>query len=304
MQPHAAERRHLERQIAYARPVFMVLALVDLLQRPPADRGAHAVLFVLVYLGVAVGLVLFEFVPPLNRLRVPLAADIAALAAFLLLSHSAAAFWFLYLFVALAAGIRWGLERSIVLAGVVTLAMLVRATLNGGFGWMEVLSWVALAVGTFTAGVGLAFLGDRNRLHAAEHEFLSRLTSLLQVDKGVTESLRLLLEELANGFGCEKAAFAFRDVEAERIFVWSVTPGKSERLAPESLPLARSDVFLLDRPEASVCWNQMEGAGSGFAWNHETGVNLAEPPRMPASARKELGMRSMLNVTVDLRAIP
>ena len=68
MQPHAAERRHLERQIAYARPIFMVLALGDLLQRPPQDRGAHAVLFVLVYLGVAVGLVLFEFVPALSAL--------------------------------------------------------------------------------------------------------------------------------------------------------------------------------------------------------------------------------------------
>ena len=33
MKPQAAERRYLERQIAYARPVFMVLALVDLLER-------------------------------------------------------------------------------------------------------------------------------------------------------------------------------------------------------------------------------------------------------------------------------
>ena len=30
MQPHAAERRHLERQIAQARPIFLVLALGDL----------------------------------------------------------------------------------------------------------------------------------------------------------------------------------------------------------------------------------------------------------------------------------
>ena len=53
MQPHAAERRHLERQIAYARPIFMVLALVDLLDRPPSERGPHAVLFVTVYLVVS-----------------------------------------------------------------------------------------------------------------------------------------------------------------------------------------------------------------------------------------------------------
>ena len=44
MQPHAAERRHLERQIAYARPIFMVLALGDLLERPPQDRGPSAIL--------------------------------------------------------------------------------------------------------------------------------------------------------------------------------------------------------------------------------------------------------------------
>src|SRR5712671_2540920 len=50
MHPLAAERRHLERQITFARPILMVLALVDLLERPPAQRGENAVLFVTVYL--------------------------------------------------------------------------------------------------------------------------------------------------------------------------------------------------------------------------------------------------------------
>ena len=54
MQPHEAERRHLERQIAYARPIFMVLALVDLLERPPADRGPHAVAFVTAYFLISI----------------------------------------------------------------------------------------------------------------------------------------------------------------------------------------------------------------------------------------------------------
>src|ERR1700691_1879765 len=168
MQPHAAERHHLERQIAQARPIFLLLALGDLLERPPQDRGPHAVTVVLVYLCAALALVLWQYLPGLNEWIVPLGLDLAALVVFILLTHSAVAFWFLYLFVALAAGIRWGLERSILLAGVVTLAILTRAAFHGGFGWAEVLAWIALAVGTFTAGVGLSFLGDRNRSHAAE----------------------------------------------------------------------------------------------------------------------------------------
>src|SRR5579864_7575261 len=245
MHPHSVEQRHLERQITYARPIFMVLALGVLLEQPPQARGPHAVAFVLAYLGVALVLLLVEYLPGLSEWQLPLPADLSALAVFLLLTHSAAAFWFVYLFVALAAGIRWGLERSILLAGGVTLAVLLRATWQGGFGWMEVFSWVALVAGTFTGGVGLSFMGYRNRLHASEHDFLVRLTALLHVEKGVAESLRLLLGELAKGFDCEKGIFAFRDVEMERIFVWTVAPQEAKRLTPENLPLSKGDVFLL-----------------------------------------------------------
>ncbi len=306
MQPHAAERRHLERQITYARPIFMVLALGDLLERPPQDRGPHAIALVLTYLCEALALVMWQELPGFGDWRVPLVGDILALTVFLFLTRSAAAFWFLYLFVALAAGIRWGLERCILLAGAVTLAVLVRATLTGGFGWEAVLSWVALVVGTFTAGVGLSFLGDRNRRHAAEHEFLARLTGVLQVAKGVGESLRLMLSQLASGFDCDTALFAFRDAELERIFVWTVLAGQSERLSPENLPLARADAFLMDQPDASVCWNHIEGKGTrnGFGWNRHDGRPLGEVPRMPKAAAQAMRLRSLLSVTVDYDGQP
>jgi signal transduction histidine kinase len=304
MQPHAAERRHLERQIAQARPIFLVLALGDLLERPPQDRGPYAVAFVLAYLGAALILLLFQYAPRLSRWTVPLAVDLAALAVFLLLTHSAAAFWFLYLFVALAAGIRWGLERSILLAGAVTLALLVRAAFHGGFGWVEVLSWIALAAGTFTAGVGLSFLGDRNRRHAAEHEFLAQLTGMLQFEQGISESLRMLLDEMARGFDSAKAIFALRDTELERVFVWTVAAGQGGRINPENLPLTRAGAFLFDYPEASVCWTQMEGSGAGFGWNRQDGRRLEELPRVPESIRQSLGLHSMLSVTLDFANQP
>lgn len=304
MQPYAAERRHLERQITYARPIFMILALGDLLEEPAEIRGPHAISFVLAYLSVALILLALQYAPGLSEWRVPLAADLAALAFFLLLTHSAAAFWFLYLFVALAAGIRWGIERSIILAGVVTLAVLLHEAFQGGFAWVRVFSWVALVVGTFTAGTGLAFLGDRNRRQAFEHEFLAHLTGMLKVERGIAESLRAVLDELRTTFSCEKAILVFRDNEVERLFVWTATAGYTGRLSPLTLPLARADGFLLDRPEATVCWNDMHGAGTGFGWDRYDGSRIADPPRMPAVPQQELGLRSMMSATFDFAGHP
>ena len=53
MQPHAAELRHIERQVVYARPIFLVMALVDLLEVEPSAHPHRAIWFVAVYLGAA-----------------------------------------------------------------------------------------------------------------------------------------------------------------------------------------------------------------------------------------------------------
>src|SRR6185437_5183824 len=98
MQPHAAERRHLERQIAQARPIFLVLALGDLLERPPQERGPHAVLFVMVYLAIALVLLAWQYVRQFREIEFPTAIDVVALAVFLFITPSAPAFWFFYLF--------------------------------------------------------------------------------------------------------------------------------------------------------------------------------------------------------------
>jgi signal transduction histidine kinase len=304
MQPHAAERRHLERQIAYARPIFMVLALVDLLDRPPSERGPHAVLFVTVYLIVSLTLALTQNLQWIGELPLPLPLDLAALAVFLVLTRSVVAFWFVYLFVALASGIRWGTRRSVMLAGIVTFALLIRTAVNGPLAWDQMLSWIALSTGTFAAGAGIAFLGSRQRRHATEQEFLAQLTGQLEVDRGMAESLRLVLRELVRAFDCEEAILAFRDTDIERIFVWRLRSGDNSRLSPENLPINRSDGFLLDQPDASVCWNQLEGAGEGFGWNRKDGRRLKDLPRLPGPMKLELGWRSILGVTLDLSGHP
>src|ERR1700722_7869282 len=304
MQPHAAERRHLERQIAYARPIFMVLALVDLLDRPPSERGPHAVVFVTVYLVVSLILALLQNLQWIGELPLPLPLDLAALAVFLVLTRSVVAFWFVYLYVALASGIRWGTRRSVMLAGIVTLALLIRTGMIGPLAWNQMASWIALATGTFAAGAGIAFLGSRQRSHATEQEFLAQLTGLLEVDRGMAESLRLVLGELVRAFDCDEAILAVRDTDLERIFVWRLRVGDNSRLTPENLPVTRSDGFLLDQPDSSVCWNHLEGAGEGFGWNRKDGRRLRDLPRLPGPMRKELGWRSVLGVTLDLAGHP
>ncbi len=304
MQPLAAERRHLERQITYARPILMVLALVDLLEQPPAGRGPHAVLFVTAYLCVSLVLAVIQNLQWIGEVRLPLLFDLAALAAFLLLTLSVVAFWFLYLFVALAVGIRWRMRSSVILAGVVTFALLVRTALHGPLAWENVLSWIALSTGTFGAGVGVSFLGNRQHRHVAEQEFLTQLTGLLDVDRGMAESLRLILNELVRAFDCDEAILAFRDSELDRIFVWRLRAGDQSRLSPENLPVTRSDGFLLDHPDASVCWNQLDGAGDGFGWNRKDGRPLKDLPRLPGPMRQELGWKSVLGVTLDVAGQP
>jgi len=307
MQPHEAERRHLERQIAYARPIFMVLALVDLLERPPIERGPSAVLFVTVYLIVSILLALAQHLPWVGEIRVPLPLDLLALAVFLMLSRSIAAFWFVYVFVALAAGIRWGTRRSIFLAAVVAFALPVRWAMEGPIAWTQMLSWLswlALSIGTFAAGVGMAFLGSRQRRHAAEQEFLAQVTARLEVDRGMAESLRLVLSDLVQAFECQEAILAYRDLDLERIFVWRYRAGEDSRLSPENLPLTRSDGFLLDQPDANVCWNQLNGTGDAFGWHRKDGRRPKDLPRLPGPMRQELGWRSAMGVTLDLGGQP
>src|SRR4029077_6931725 len=145
---------------------------------------------------------------------------LAALAVFLVLTRSVVAFWFVYLFVALASGIRVGTRRSVMLAGIVTLALLVRTAMNGPLAWNQMVSWIALSTATFAAGAGIAFLGSRQRRHATEQEFLAQITGQLEVERGMSESLRRVLDELVLGFDCAEAILAYRDTDIERIFVW------------------------------------------------------------------------------------
>jgi len=142
-------------------------------------------------------------------------------------------------------------------------------------------------------------LADRSRHFASQNDFFSRITATLQVDQGLAESLRLLLDELARAFAVETALLAYRDTDLERIFLWRLKAGDSERLIPESVPITRADGFLLDDMDATVCWNTLEGPGKGFGWDRRDGRRLATLPRLPSTTQHHLHVQSMISVAFE-----
>src|SRR5258708_36700345 len=154
MQPVAGEGGHLERQITYARPILMVVALVDLLERSSSQRCPYAVLFIGAYLCLSLTFAAIQNLQWIGDIFLPLPFDLAALAAFLVLTKSVVAFWFLYLFVALAVGIRWGVRSSVMFGGGVAFGLFGGATMHGSLAWGEGVSRVPPSLGGLWARLG------------------------------------------------------------------------------------------------------------------------------------------------------
>jgi signal transduction histidine kinase len=305
MTPHETDRRHLERQITYARPLMVLLALIALLQQAavvPVTR--RPIYFLVAYLVVALLSLAIERVFKNFSWHLPLVCDLLALGFFMVITPSMVPAWFPYLFVCYVAGIRWGLASAIPLAGLLSLELVLLTAVRGEIQWMRVFGWLGLVGATLAAGAGVAFLGDLSRRFGIQNEFFSRLSAAIQVDRGLAESLRLLLDELTHAFHSEEALLVFRDIDLERIFLWRLKSGDIDRLIPESLPLMRADGFLLDDNDATVCWNSLVGAGSGFGWDRRDGKTLRSLPRLPSFTQQTLSLRSFMSVTFDQAGQP
>lgn len=299
MSPHETDHRHFERQIVFARPIIIILALLAVSELAPSREAARSVTFLVIYLIFSIVVILVEDFLQERDWHLPLACDLLALGFFIYVCPANVPIWFPYLFVCYAAGSRWGFQFAVPVAGLISLSIVLVAAARTDIHWPRVISWLAATAATFSAGAGVAFLGERSRVFASQNEFLSHITATMQVDQGLAESLRLMLTELAISFQSPEAMLVYRDADLERIFVWRLKSGESERLTPESLPLARADGFLLDDLDATLCWNSLEGAGSGFGWDRRDGHMLKILPRLPGPTQQELGVRSFISVAFD-----
>ncbi|MGH9690635.1 MAG: sensor histidine kinase [Candidatus Acidiferrales bacterium] len=298
------QHSYLEHQVTLGRVVLVSLSLVDLLETSgePVRHASVAFLSVYLFIALAAALEAHFFSEP--RFRIPLLADFLALAAFLYLTPSVSAFWFLFLFAVFALANRGSTRAMLALVFAATAGTILRVALGNPFRWQSVWHWFAIGLGTLASGLGMGFLGAREREHLSRQQLLEKITGHLQFDRGLTESIRQALGELLLAFDCEQACLAVRDEELERLFVWKVTHGAREPGGPEVLPLARCETFLLDSVEIALCWDFKGAGGDGFGWNRSTGKRVRTVPIPPESTRKEFGARSLLAVTMEAGGQP
>jgi hypothetical protein len=104
MSPHETDRRHLERQIVYARPIIVLLSLLALLQQPNPADAKRSISFVIAYLIVSLALIPVERFLRKRAWHLPIACDLLALGFFMYISPLSVPVWFPYLFVCWVAG--------------------------------------------------------------------------------------------------------------------------------------------------------------------------------------------------------
>jgi signal transduction histidine kinase len=297
-------RLYLERQVTLGRAILVALSLVALIETAEGPVRWFDALFLSIYLVAALGAIVAEHVSVKARFRIPLAADFTILVLFLVLTPSASAFWFLFLFSVFALATRGKTRAVPALVSVATAGVLLRVGLTQTFHWQSVWHWVVIAIGMLVSGLGMGFLGAREREHLSRQRFLEKITGVLEFERGLTESIRQALGELTEEFDCEMACLAVRDEELERIFVWKVRRGDTGPLGPDTLPLERGETFLLDSLEVSLGWEFGNGEGRGYGWDRRTGWQYREIPAPPLATQREFGARSLLASTIELDKRP
>ena len=233
------ERLYLERQVTLARAVIAALSLVALLETSQGPVRRVSVVFLAAYLAIAVGAAVAERLLREVPIRIPLVFDFAVLAVFVYLTPSVSAFWFLFLFAVFALATRGNERAMLALVALATVGIVVRFAAEESFRWQGSWHWIVIGLGTLVSGLGMGFLGARQREHLARQLFLEKITSALRYDRGLAESIRQALGELAVAFRCEQACLAIRDDQLERLFVWKVKPSEAEPEPPD----ARVDPF-------------------------------------------------------------
>jgi signal transduction histidine kinase len=292
-----AEKDHLVRLVAWARIAFVLLAFVAAGESRSA--GGFTGIFLLVYVVAAIVFALVAQYWPRLRIRVPVWIDVVAMAAFLPFTASYVAFLMLFCFSAFAVATTASAEVIRGFVGLSVMAAAARLGLHNTWNRGSFIDFGVLMAGTIAAAAGAAWLGRRERQETERRYVLEEISSEIQFERGLSESIHHGLCDLAQAFECERACLAFLDDELERIFVWRVKVGDDAAPGPETLSQSRADIYLLDSLEVVTCWNSLEGAGEGFGWDRRTGQPVAAAPRPPAMMKDELGVTSLLAATLQ-----
>ena len=133
----------------------------------------------------------------------------------------------------------------------------------------------------------MGYLGAREREHLARQQFLEKVTRLLQFDRGFAESIRQALGEIALASTASRPAWPSERKSSSASSFGRVRPSEREPHSPEMLPPTRSETFLADSLEVSMCWDFREWEGEGFGWDRRTGQHFQRHSGTAESPRSE-----------------
>ena len=292
-----AEKTHFGRQVAIARIACVFIALTSMAQARHAIEPDQWLL--IGYFLAALIVAAISRLHPESGLQLPVWMDVALLAVFLILSSSFVAILFVSSFAAFAVATYATPRIANAFVGIAVTAATLRLAIHYRGSDTSVIDLVLLCLALTAGCVGAAWVASREKVEDQRRTVLEKITGQFQFGRGLSESVRLALAELALAFDCEQTCLAILEDELERIFIWRVRPTDQSLSGPETLPPVRADAYLLDCLEVTLCWNSVEGRGEGFGWDRRTGQFFANPPRPPESMKKDLGVKALMAATLE-----
>src|SRR5207245_6338505 len=94
MSAQQTDRNHFERQILFARPIFVLLALLAALEEPVSRQERRSVSFLIAYLTVALVITQIEGLLRRRSWHLSLACELLALGYFIFIIISIVLFWY------------------------------------------------------------------------------------------------------------------------------------------------------------------------------------------------------------------
>ncbi|HXW18830.1 MAG TPA: hypothetical protein VEJ39_11045, partial [Candidatus Acidoferrales bacterium] len=196
-----AEKTHFGRQVAIARIACVFIALTSMAQARHAIEPDQWLL--IGYFLAALIVAAISRLHPESGLQLPVWMDVALLAVFLILSSSFVAILFVSSFAAFAVATYATPRIANAFVGIAVTAATLRLAIHYRGSDTSVIDLVLLCLALTAGCVGAAWVASREKVEDQRRTVLEKITGQFQFGRGLSESVRLALAELALAFDCE-----------------------------------------------------------------------------------------------------
>ncbi len=232
--------------------------------------------------------------------------DLGFLVIFLVVYPSLIGFLFLFAFLSVVAGLRWGFPRGLPFAPIMAMTGTALLAMPSGLNPVATPSPRWWWVGACAAGVGcgLTYIGGEQRRRDEQRSFVNQVTDKIRVEHGFGESLRQVMGVIARIFDVERCLLAFYDRDADRLYLWHFHTESPERIRLEERDPVQRAWFFLDKLEANIYWNGFgHDAAEGAGWMKGKKVERKQLPASRAEFVEQFHVRSVLAVAFSLGGV-